>query len=90
MEVSGVTAADPVRYEDLIARYGVEEDDDWGDPPIGEASVTLGEMALAGSWFGYTYDFGDDWRHRIDVEAVGGPWGCAEFVGAMDTLDHPR
>ena len=35
-----------------------------------EATVTLSELVAAGDRFTYTYDFGDDWDHRIEVEAV--------------------
>ena len=52
---------------------------DFGGPELGfgldvedtdEATVTLSELVGAGDRFAYTYDFGDDWDHRIEVEAV--------------------
>lgn len=58
-------------------RYGV--DDPFGfefgvdDPMAAEDAVTLAEVAPEGARFTYTYDFGDDWRHRIAVEAVEAP-----------------
>ncbi len=51
-------------------RYGVDDGMGWGDPPVDEASAVLADVAPAGSRFTYTYDFGDNWEHRIVVEAV--------------------
>lgn len=55
-------------------RYGDAEDDDgWDDDDdelIDEHSVTLAELAPSGTTFTYTYDFGDNWRHDIEVEDV--------------------
>lgn len=51
-------------------RYGVPSDDDWGDSPKDERTVRLSTVAKEGSTFRYTYDFGDDWRHKITVEKV--------------------
>lgn len=57
------------------ARYGVPDPDynpeyDWGPPTLDEGRVRLDSVASHGSKFDYTYDFGDDWRHRIVVEKV--------------------
>jgi hypothetical protein len=41
------------------------------DPELGfsdERQVTLGELIDLGARFRYTYDFGDDWEHEINVE----------------------
>jgi len=52
------------------ARYGLPDPDgDW-DPPRDERRARLDVVAREGSSFGYTYDFGDNWRHRIVVEEV--------------------
>jgi hypothetical protein len=57
-------------------RYAPGEDplDGWwpsfGPPSTDEATVTLADIAGEDDTFTYTYDFGDDWRHRIEVEAV--------------------
>jgi hypothetical protein len=52
------------------ARYGVPDpDDDW-DSVHDERRSRLDSVAGEGSSFRYTYDFGDDWRHRIVVEKV--------------------
>ena len=49
--------------------YG-EPDPEWGTPIHSEARATLaGSLAGAKSLI-YTYDFGDDWRHRIKIEKV--------------------
>ena len=53
-------------------RYGVP-DPEWDSirPIRSEKGVRLAALIERGvERFGYTYDFGDDWRHRIAVEAV--------------------
>lgn len=35
-----------------------------------EETVTLGELAGEGEQFTYLYDFGDDWRHLVEVERM--------------------
>jgi len=50
------------------ARYGpVDLDDDW-NPPKDERNMRLDQLASPGTKLRYTYDFGDDWRHAIEVE----------------------
>ncbi len=50
------------------SRYGpVDLDDDW-NPPKDERKVRLDQIASPGTKLRYTYDFGDDWRHTIEVE----------------------
>jgi hypothetical protein len=51
------------------ARYGMVgvDDDDW-DPPKDERTVRLDQIASPGTKIHYTYDFGDHWRHTIEVE----------------------
>lgn len=52
-------------------RYGVPDpEDDWGPPAHDEREVRLDSIAGPGSTMEYTYDFGDDWRHRVAVEKV--------------------
>lgn len=50
--------------------YGIDDGEGWGDPPVDERRVNLGEVASAGARFVYLYDFGDGWEHRIEVEDV--------------------
>ncbi len=51
-------------------RYGDPQWDDFGDT-VNETKVKLGEFVpAAGYRFRYTYDFGDDWQHLIEVEAI--------------------
>lgn len=62
-------------FEAGDARYGVPDEDynpeyDFGPPTIDEGQVRLDSIAGEGSKLDYTYDFGDDWRHRIVVEQV--------------------
>src|SRR5258708_2010209 len=56
-----------------IANYGVfiPGDDDW-NARINDAETTTLAMILSGGLkeFGYVYDFGDSWEHRIIVENV--------------------
>ena len=40
-------------------------------PTVNETQVRLRDVATEGSGFDYTYDFGDGWEHRIEVESVG-------------------
>ena len=61
--------------------YGLDDGEDWDDPPLDEGEVTLAEVAPAGARFTYTYDFGDDWRHTIEVEAV---------EDAAEGISYPR
>ena len=51
-------------------RYGDPRWDEF-DELVDERKTRLNALPLAaGKQFVYTYDFGDDWRHVIDVEAV--------------------
>ena len=57
------------------ARYAVPDPDydpayDWGSPTLDERQVRLDSVAGEGSKLDYTYDFGDNWRHKIVVEKV--------------------
>lgn len=51
----------------------MEDFEDSGD--AGADTVTLADLGLnrAGRSFTYVYDFGDDWVHHIEVEAVSAP-----------------
>ncbi len=52
-------------------RYGdPDPDDDWGPPTVHEQRVRLDTVVTVGSTFGYLYDFGDGWSHRVTVEKV--------------------
>jgi hypothetical protein len=52
-------------------RYGNPDPDDDGEPPtVEEQRVRLDTVVTAGSTFGYLYDFGDGWSHRVTVEKV--------------------
>jgi hypothetical protein len=51
-------------------RYGVDDGEDWGDPPRDERRVRLRNLVEAGSSFLYVYDFGDYWRHKVVVEKI--------------------
>lgn len=52
-------------------RYGdPDPDDDVGPPTVDERRVRLDTVVTAGSTFGYLYDFGDGWSHRVTVEQI--------------------
>lgn len=51
-------------------RYGTDDGEGWGDPPVDEHRSKLGKVAPQGSRFTYLYDFGDGWEHRIEVEDI--------------------
>jgi Plasmid pRiA4b ORF-3-like protein len=52
-------------------RYGIPDPDlDWGPPARDARTARLDQVAGAGSSFTYTYDFGDNWEHKVTVEKV--------------------
>jgi hypothetical protein len=61
-------------FEFTIAgrRYGLPMDEDWGmEPRRDAAKVRLREVLTPGKTvFDYTYDFGDNWEHRITVSKL--------------------
>lgn len=62
-------------------RYGYP-DPEWGDDMRDARNIRLGAILARGETrFTYTYDFGDDWRHRIVVE---------EVAAADPMVDYPR
>ena len=48
-------------------RYGVDDGEGW-QPPKNEERARLSKVTRPGSAFSYSYDFGDDWRHKVVVE----------------------
>lgn len=57
-------------FEIAGVRYGVDDGEDWGDPPSDERRVRLRNIVEEGSSFLYVYDFGDYWRHKVTVEKI--------------------
>jgi len=47
-----------------------DPEEDWREPPQDERRIRINSLTAEGTTFLYTYDFGDDWRHQIEVEAV--------------------
>lgn len=57
-------------FEFAEGRYGVP-DPDWPDESLDDESKVMLTKALGYSTtFTWTYDFGDDWAHKIKVERV--------------------
>ncbi len=55
-------------------RYGIRDRDDFTDQTLPEAKVEISEvLRRKGAKLMYWYDFGDDWYHRITLEAVSEP-----------------
>lgn len=46
-----------------------EEEDFWGDHYT-ESETLIDSFFKNYKWVRYTYDFGDDWRHRINIERI--------------------
>lgn len=62
---AGVNAWDPPWF---VTPYDEDEEGDEGTP---ESSARVDQVLRAeGEWLIYTYDFGDDWIHRVELEAV--------------------
>ena len=59
-----------VRRYVLPSAYQIEGDED--NPPAGRVDkTTIESLGLkVGDLFGYWFDFGDDWWHQINVEAI--------------------
>ncbi|HZZ33396.1 MAG TPA: plasmid pRiA4b ORF-3 family protein [Phenylobacterium sp.] len=55
--------------------YGLPMDEDWGtEPRQNAAKVILSEVLKPGrTVIGYTYDFGDDWAHKLIVSDIRAP-----------------
>jgi hypothetical protein len=50
--------------------YGIDDGEGWGPPPVDERRAKLRDVAPEGARLAYEYDFGDLWKHRIEVEAI--------------------
>lgn len=56
-------------FEFAEGRYGMP-DPDWPDEMEDESKVTLTKALGYSITFTWTYDFGDDWAHKIKVERI--------------------
>lgn len=74
-EAMGWTQSHLYEFEIDGIRYGEPSpDDDYGIPTRSAKSTQLRRVAPeAGARFLYTYDFGDDWEHLVQVEKVLAP-----------------
>ncbi len=50
--------------------YAADDGGGWGEPPEDDAEATLVDAAPTNTSFTYTYDFGDNWEHVIEVESI--------------------
>lgn len=64
-------------------RYGTDDGEGWGPPPRSERRARLGTVAEEGTTFEYTYDFGDNWQHRIVVERILAPVPGAAYPACV-------
>jgi hypothetical protein len=72
------------RFDVGDAAYGIRFDDDdaFMIRTRDAANMRIGKLIERGiTSFTYTYDFGDDWRHRIEIE---------EITPAIPGIDYPR
>lgn len=60
------------QFEVGDTRYGIPFDDEWSGTPTRDAgNIRLGKLVERGiTDFTYAYDFGDNWRHTVIIEAV--------------------
>ncbi|MDL2212022.1 plasmid pRiA4b ORF-3 family protein [Erysipelotrichaceae bacterium OttesenSCG-928-M19] len=59
------------KYQNL--RIEEKSDDDefsFGYEVLAANETYINEFIENNEWFSYTYDFGDDWQHRINVEKI--------------------
>ncbi len=62
-------------HKELCVIEGAEEPELLGRYDNLEASTTLiREFMEENDWFTYTYDFGDDWQHRVTIEKTLEDW----------------
>lgn len=54
-------------FEIAGATYGADDGEDWGTTILDERRHRLDHLVASGERFGYLYDFGDDWQHRVEV-----------------------
>ena len=65
--------------------YGIPDPHDGWIKVSDARSVKLGKLVERGvRRFAYTYDFGDDWRHTIDIEAIGAADPAREYPCFVD------
>jgi hypothetical protein len=66
-------------------RYGQLTDDAWDDELLDETTAGLRDLPAR---FSYRYDFGDGWKHDIEILGRGGPEpGCVQGEGACPPED---
>ena len=60
------------QFEVGDTRYSIPFDDEWSGTPTRDAgNIRLGKLVERGiADFTYTYDFGDNWRHTVAIEAI--------------------
>jgi len=64
-------SSSPDVYDPATVNYLMPFEIDEGEPGVPEGAVRLGELLVdAGDRLTYTYDFGDDWTHTLELEST--------------------
>lgn len=56
--------------DDILIEQDVEEDNFWDYESYKEDETLVDPFFRKYKWVRYTYDFGDDWRHKIMIEKI--------------------
>lgn len=77
IEIMGWSGYHLASFEFNRIKLDIIEDDGFGDMESGwdrdildSATTYVDELMESEKWFSFTYDFGDDWSHRVDIEKV--------------------
>jgi hypothetical protein len=61
--------------------------EDWPEEELHEAHSKLADVAHAGEWFRYDYDFGDSWEQEVLVERADTIYPALKFAVCLDGAD---
>ena len=72
-------------FEIAGKRYGIPDPDDaWNASLLTDKRMSLAKSLGGADSFGYVYDFGDDWQHRIRVEKTLPAVACLQVPFCVD------